>query len=107
PARRRGPPRGARAPRGGHREGPRPLRLPDRRQQRRGGRPVRFPPPLPPPRRPLARLASRIEFRAFKEVSMADRKVADCRKFPSEKPGSVTISGPEEEVMTVATQHAG
>jgi Protein of unknown function (DUF1059) len=37
---------------------------------------------------------------------MADRKVADCRKFPSEKPCSVTISGTEEEVMTVATQHA-
>lgn len=37
---------------------------------------------------------------------MTDRKVADCRKFPSEKPCSVMISGTEEEVLTVATQHA-
>jgi len=39
---------------------------------------------------------------------MADskRKVADCRLFPSEKNCSLTISGTEEEVLTVAVQHA-
>jgi len=39
---------------------------------------------------------------------MADskRKVADCRLFPSEKNCSLTISGTEEEVLTVAMQHA-
>ncbi len=34
------------------------------------------------------------------------RKVADCRKFPSEKNCSLTISGTEEEVMEVALWHA-
>jgi len=34
------------------------------------------------------------------------RKVADCRLFPSNKNCSLTISGTEEEVLTVAVQHA-
>jgi predicted small metal-binding protein len=34
------------------------------------------------------------------------RKVADCRKFPSEKNCTLTISGEEVEVLTVAVQHA-
>ena len=34
------------------------------------------------------------------------RKVADCRKFPSEKNCSLFISGTEEEVMDVAVAHA-
>ena len=39
---------------------------------------------------------------------MADskRKVADFRLFPSEKNCTLTISGTEEEVLTVAVQHA-
>jgi uncharacterized protein DUF1059 len=35
-----------------------------------------------------------------------DRKVADCRLFPSEKKCSVTIAGPENEVLEIAVQHA-
>jgi hypothetical protein len=34
------------------------------------------------------------------------RKVADCRKMPSEKNCSVTIAGTEDEVMLLATRHA-
>jgi hypothetical protein len=34
------------------------------------------------------------------------RKVADCRRFPSEKNCSLTISGTEEEVFEVALHHA-
>lgn len=37
---------------------------------------------------------------------MSDRKVADCRKFPSEKGCSLTIAGTEDEVLTVAVRHA-
>jgi len=37
---------------------------------------------------------------------MGDRKVADCREFPSEKNCSLTIAGTEEEVVAVATRHA-
>jgi hypothetical protein len=37
---------------------------------------------------------------------MAKRKVADCRQFPSEKNCTLTISGTEEEVLTVAVWHA-
>jgi hypothetical protein len=36
---------------------------------------------------------------------MTQRKVADCRRFPSEKNCSLTISG-TEEVMQVALWHA-
>lgn len=36
----------------------------------------------------------------------ANRKVADCRLFPSEKNCSLTISGTEKEVMDVAVYHA-
>ena len=36
----------------------------------------------------------------------AQRKVADCRLFPSEKNCTLTISGTEEEVLEAATQHA-
>lgn len=34
------------------------------------------------------------------------RKVADCRKFPSETDCTLTISGEEEEVLRAATDHA-
>lgn len=34
------------------------------------------------------------------------RKVADCRKFPSEMNCTLTISGEEEEVIRAATEHA-
>jgi predicted small metal-binding protein len=34
------------------------------------------------------------------------RKVADCRKFPSESGCTLTIAGEEDEVMTAAVQHA-
>ncbi|MEU5977222.1 DUF1059 domain-containing protein [Streptomyces sp. NPDC047315] len=34
------------------------------------------------------------------------RKVADCRKFPSEVNCTLTISGEEEEVVRAATAHA-
>ena len=37
---------------------------------------------------------------------MANRKAADCRKFPSEKNCSLYISGTEQEVLDAATQHA-
>lgn len=36
----------------------------------------------------------------------AKRKVADCRRFPSEKNCSLTISGTEQEVFEVALWHA-
>ena len=34
------------------------------------------------------------------------RKMIDCRRLPSERNCSVTISGTEEEVLTLATRHA-
>lgn len=34
------------------------------------------------------------------------RKVADCRRFPSERPCTLTIAGEEEEVLRAAVQHA-
>jgi len=34
------------------------------------------------------------------------RKVADCRRFPSEKGCTLTIAGSEDEVMDVALYHA-
>lgn len=37
---------------------------------------------------------------------MAQRKMADCRTMPSEKNCSLTISGTEEEVVSVAAAHA-
>jgi Protein of unknown function (DUF1059) len=39
-------------------------------------------------------------------MATATRKVADCRKFPSENQCSLTIAGTEEEVMKAATEHA-
>jgi hypothetical protein len=36
----------------------------------------------------------------------AKRKVADCRRFPSENNCSLTIAGTEEEVLDVALYHA-
>jgi uncharacterized protein DUF1059 len=35
-----------------------------------------------------------------------NRKVADCRRFPSEKNCTLTISGKEDEVLEAASQHA-
>lgn len=34
------------------------------------------------------------------------RKIADCRKFRSDRNCTLTISGTEDEVLEVATQHA-
>ncbi|MEO3976085.1 DUF1059 domain-containing protein [Streptomyces sp. CAU 1734] len=34
------------------------------------------------------------------------RKVADCRKFPSESNCTLTIAGEEEEVVRAASEHA-
>ncbi|MER6913725.1 DUF1059 domain-containing protein [Streptomyces sp. NPDC000594] len=34
------------------------------------------------------------------------RKVADCRRFPSESGCTLTISGSEDEVVRAATEHA-
>ncbi|GAA1980419.1 DUF1059 domain-containing protein [Catenulispora subtropica] len=34
------------------------------------------------------------------------RKVADCRKWPSEVGCTLTIAGEEDEVVQAATQHA-
>ncbi len=34
------------------------------------------------------------------------RKVADCRKYPSESNCTLTITGSEEEVVKAATEHA-
>ncbi|MEU4132422.1 DUF1059 domain-containing protein [Streptomyces wuyuanensis] len=34
------------------------------------------------------------------------RKVADCRRFPSETDCTLTISGEEDEVLRAATAHA-
>ena len=34
------------------------------------------------------------------------RKSIDCRDYPSEKNCSLKISGPEEEVLDAAVQHA-
>ncbi|MCM2412113.1 MULTISPECIES: DUF1059 domain-containing protein [unclassified Streptomyces] len=34
------------------------------------------------------------------------RKVADCRKYPSESNCSLTISGEEDEVVRAAAEHA-
>jgi predicted small metal-binding protein len=35
-----------------------------------------------------------------------NRKVIDCRWFPTEKPCGITIAGSEDEVLDVAVQHA-
>jgi predicted small metal-binding protein len=35
-----------------------------------------------------------------------DRKVIDCRWFPTEVPCDIAISGSEEEVLNIAVQHA-
>jgi predicted small metal-binding protein len=37
---------------------------------------------------------------------MTNRKLADCRDFPSEMGCSLCISGTEEEVIKVAVRHA-
>jgi hypothetical protein len=34
------------------------------------------------------------------------RKVIDCRRFPAEKPCTITISGTEEEVLNLSVLHA-
>lgn len=39
-------------------------------------------------------------------MSNATRVVADCRKFPSEKNCTLTISGSETEVLSAAIDHA-
>jgi uncharacterized protein DUF1059 len=37
---------------------------------------------------------------------MGKRKVADCRKYPSEANCTITISGKEEEVLPLAVYHS-
>jgi len=37
---------------------------------------------------------------------MGDRKIADCREFPSEKNCTLTIAGSEDEVLAVGVRHA-
>ncbi len=37
---------------------------------------------------------------------MEPRKIADCRKFPSETNCSLTIAGTEAEVLPLAAHHA-
>lgn len=39
-------------------------------------------------------------------MSDASRKMIDCRRIPSERNCSVTITGTEEEVLTLAVRHA-
>ena len=39
-------------------------------------------------------------------MANSSRKVVDCRLYPSEKNCTLTISGSEEEVLTVAVRHA-
>jgi uncharacterized protein DUF1059 len=41
-----------------------------------------------------------------KNPSGSKRKMIDCRQHPSEKNCTVTISGTEDEVLTVAVRHA-
>jgi hypothetical protein len=36
----------------------------------------------------------------------ASRKMIDCRRIPSDRNCSITISGTEEEVLTLAVRHA-
>jgi hypothetical protein len=36
----------------------------------------------------------------------SNRKVIDCRWFPTEKPCDIAISGNEEEVLNIAVEHA-
>ena len=38
--------------------------------------------------------------------SPGPRKVADCRRFPSERGCTLTIAGSEDEVLAVAVRHA-
>lgn len=40
-----------------------------------------------------------------KKHDMGPRKVADCRKMPSDMNCSVTIAGTEEEVVPLAAYH--
>ena len=35
-----------------------------------------------------------------------NRKVIDCRWFPTDKPCDIVISGNEEEVLNIAVQHS-
>ncbi len=35
-----------------------------------------------------------------------NRKIIDCRWFPTEKPCDIAISGNEEDVLNIAVQHA-
>ena len=37
---------------------------------------------------------------------MSERKVIDCRSYPSERGCSLSIEGTEEEVLDAATLHA-
>ena len=39
-------------------------------------------------------------------MSSTQRKVVDCRLYPSEKNCTLTITGTEDEVLRAATEHA-
>lgn len=39
-------------------------------------------------------------------MAKAQRLVADCRQFPSEKGCTLTVAGAEDEVLKVAVRHA-
>ncbi len=39
-------------------------------------------------------------------MSDATRKVADCRRFPSDNNCTLTIAGREDEVLKAAVEHA-
>lgn len=40
------------------------------------------------------------------EEAVMTRKIADCRKYPSETDCSLAISGEEDEVVRAASEHA-
>jgi predicted small metal-binding protein len=44
--------------------------------------------------------------RKDRHMESSQRKVIDCRLYPSEKNCTLTIAGSEEEVLRVAVRHA-
>lgn len=47
-----------------------------------------------------------MEFTDWENNITGKRKVADCRKYPSENNCTITISGKEEGVLTLVVHHA-
>lgn len=56
------------------------------------------------PRRNRHTLEEPVTVRA--EEAVMTRKIADCRKYPSETNCSLAISGEEDEVVRAASEHA-